>query len=219
METPELNRRSFLKQGAQASALFAIPLSVQARTLSRTTRLVFISGKEIARSSSFLTAMDAILSPHLSAWRTALTVFDPDRDAVAIGRLLSIYGPNTKLDGAPILVRLPNAEVGEFDEVETWTEEWIAAATNKDLTNGCYPVDPPNSWWSVEGDWRPSIEKVRRHLFLSPNHTSGEFTQEWLNLLEFAELQSLHSDHHREMTGQGEVIWDNVNAECPTPPM
>ena len=112
----------------------------------------------------------------------------------------------------PVLVRMLDIA----GEVEIWSHRWLDYYDRKDEDDDeveCYPVS--GGWWSVDGDWDPSWQKVRDHLFESPNHEDGEFEDWFLDQLKLEELQSLHSDHHREMIQRGQVHWDYVNVECP----
>lgn len=144
-------------------------------------------------------------------WFQQLVTWDTRANTREIAAFTARYGRNTRHFAYPILFSIPHWKSGT-PEVETWTLQWLESAGR--FYDGCYPIS--GGWWSVDGDWNPSIKKVHDHLYKSPNHTDGHFQVAWLDLLKFEELQSLHSDHHREMVGDGKVIWKNVNAECPT---
>jgi hypothetical protein len=184
--------------------------------LPRPRRL--FAGSKSARARSFLiVAEDRSAADRL--WRgaseagqvdSALTVLDCHRDRDAVAALLRRFGPNTQRLPAPILVRVDDTHSGE---AMVWTTEWLDAWQNNHIKDACYPIS--GNWWSVDGDWNPTREIVRDHLFTSMNHVDGHFEYEWLDLLTLEELQSIHSDHHREMAGDGTVYWDQVNAECP----
>lgn len=141
-----------------------------------------------------------------------LVKWDVRSDPDEIRNFVSIYGRGTSNFSWPVLISVP-----DFfgDDVQVWNLEWLKEHEKK-ITKGCYPICSSCSWWSVEGDWNPSAKKVRRHLHDSPNHKSGHFQMEWLGLLKLDELHSLHSDHHREIIGEGKVVWKDVNAECPS---
>src|SRR5690606_26745790 len=102
------------------------------------------------------------------------------------------YGRNTRALSGTTLVFVPATD---SKEVELWTPGLVTY--KETLTDACYPVS--GGWWSVEGDWNPTRRKVIRHLLESENHNFVPFEADWVRLLTFEELQSVHSDHHREM--------------------
>lgn len=153
-------------------------------------------------------AAEASLDADEPDWRARLTVWNARSDAKQVKAFLSRYGANTTALPLPVLVSVP---AWDAEEVRVWSPEWLGEYEKK-APGKCYPIS--GHWWSVDGDWHPTREKVKTHLFESPNHTGGQFELTWLEQLVFAELQSLHSDHHREMTHHGKVHWDKVN-HCP----
>ena len=158
----------------------------------------------VEKAGAYLSQQD----PH---WRSKLVYWDIRADSQKIAAFISKYGPNTKAVNWPILIVVPENYDTEL-EVETWTLSWLRHEEGR-IEDACYPVS--GGWWSVDGDFNPSIQKVRSHCFESPNHTGGKFQLPWLSLLKYEELMSLHSDHHREMVKKGKVYWKNVNVECP----
>lgn len=157
---------------------------------------------------ALLLAAEPVLENERPDWRRSLVVWDIRSDAAAVRRFLAHHAPNTENLLLPVLVSVP--ELGA-DEVQLWTMDWMRSRAERE-TGKCYPIS--GNWWSVDGDWNPTVSKVKDHLFKSPNHKGGKFELPWLELLKLAELQSLHSDHHREMTGEGKVHWGVVNC-CP----
>lgn len=151
-------------------------------------------------------------NPHLlsrdSDWQSKLAIWDVQVHKKEIHAFVQKFGRNTTSVNYPILISVPASTDMEI-EVETWTSDWL---NYKAIVDACYPIS--GGWWSVEGDWNPTTAKVRDHIYRSPNHTGGRFELPWLKLLKFEELQSLHSDHHREMINEGQVYWTNVNKEC-----
>jgi hypothetical protein len=175
-------------------------------------RYIMISRSADAVAAKFVAEVGGYIARRDQSWSGRLERLTIDRDIDAVTSILNQYGPQTEVVEWPIIAAIPpNHTAG--DEVEIWSLEWLNAAEEA-ITDACYPIS--GGWWSVEGDWNPTAEKVRKHLFESPNHTEGHFVREWLDLLNRSELQSIHSDHHREMTGQGQVHWQHVNGECPT---
>ena len=154
-------------------------------------------------------------APHLEIrkpdWRKQLVVWDVQFDYSEIRAFVRKYGQNTNDFSWPTLVSVPDTS---RTEVEIWTADWLKDLERRKV-EPCYPVS--GGWWSVDGDWNPSIEKVRNHLYKSPNHTEAKFELYWLSLLKFEEIQSLHSDHHREMVGEGKVAWKKVTEGCVVP--
>lgn len=209
-----MNRRNALKLMAKLIFLTNPLFSRLGGALERhgnetETSLVLIYDSRHPSTSTYHALLD-MAGPTLEArdaeWRNNLTLWDARFDTEKINAFVARYGRGTKAISYPILVSISDPDE---EEVEVWTSEWMREYEKK---KPCYPIS--GGWWSVDGDWSPSIQKVRTHLFKSPNHTDGEFDGGWLNVLSFEELQSVHSDHHREMTGTGKVHWNNVN-KCP----
>lgn len=159
----------------------------------------------------FLDRLAPYLDKHYPEWPLQLALWDRKVDSKAIRSLLNKYGKNTRELKLPVLINIPDS-IESDGEVELWSPEWLDTLERRAM-DACYPIS--GGWWSVEGDWNPSISKVRNHVNKSPNHSGGKFNIAWLDLLNFEELQSLHSDHHREMTNKGKVHWKNVNTVCP----
>lgn len=146
---------------------------------------------------------------HVGVNPTLVTKWDIRKDHARVRAFLARFSRNTKVFSYPVLLVRPESDARD---IEYWDSAWVRAH-RANFEDACYPIS--GSWWSVEGDWNPTKEKVEEHLFLSPNHASGKFQGEWLSLLRFEELQSVHSDHHREMIHEGKVTWASVNKECP----
>lgn len=213
-----MKRRTLLKMFCQASVL-AIPITTKvARAFddkvqsqgSESLVLIYDS-----RASIEYTSLLDGAAPYLNAidsnWQARLTIWDTQFHKDQIESFMGKYGRNTTPFVGPIIVSVPKNSESDI-EVELWNLDWLRAKEDR-YVDACYPIS--GGWWSVDGDWNPSISKVRNHCFKSPNHKGGKFQLPWLDLLKFEELQSLHSDHHREMIKQGKVYWKNVNAECP----
>ncbi len=166
---------------------------------SRSSRSAFCE-RLVAAAGSFLIRRD----PN---WLENLRRLDIRQDFSHVRSLLKTYGPETTNLNLPLLLALPQ---DTESDVEYWNLGWLKA---RDASQGCYPISP--NWWSVDGDFDPTLEKVLTHLYKSPNHTGGYFRLDWLEQLKFEELQSLHSDHHREMIEKGKVPWKLVNQLCP----
>jgi len=197
-----INRRSLLKLFGSVAVLGTPFLSRLARALENPRYvLIYESSRESYRN---LLARSGVNPAQVTCWELRA-------DREKIRRFVSQYGPNTQTFSWPILVAVPEMPGAE---VEYWDLTWLNAR-RENFSDACYPIS--GSWWSVDGDWHPTKEKVADHLFTSPNHTGGKFEDSWLELLALEELQSLHSDHHREMTHQGKVAWTHVNQECPSP--
>lgn len=201
--------------------LLAVPFSskgvralMKGNSESGVSRFVLIYDSTAVSAIDYRKLLDKA-SPYLSsqdpAWLKKLTILDQSTQRNEIQSFMVKHGRNTEKLTGPVLIAVPETE--DFEgEVEIWNEDWLRAKESR-YTDACYPIS--GGWWSVEGDWNPSITKVRNHLYKSPNHKGGKFELPWLELLKFEELQSLHSDHHREMTKKGKVYWANVNKECP----
>ncbi len=212
-----MNRRTAIKRLCKM-ALLSFPLASRlAHALSRRSGDVFepqlvllTDSKHVSHEDlqALLDAAEGSLQEEDFNWRRNLVVLDIRANAEAAGKFISRHGGNTGNLIFPLLVLVP--EDGA-DEVQLWSASWLRSRRNPAAAK-CYPVS--GSWWSVDGDWNPSVSKVKTHLFKSPNHTGGKFELSWLELLKLDELQSLHSDHHREMTGAGKVHWAVVNC-CP----
>lgn len=168
--------------------------------------LYFLSAdKNSQESSEFLSKV----FPYLAARgfdAANIKQWDLNVNSDEITRFMAKYANGAEPPRLPILVAVP----ASGKEVEIWNLDWLKHAERADV---CYPVS--GGWWSVDGDWNPSLKKVKNHLYESPNHEGGNFFLLWLDQLNFEELQSLHSDHHREMTNEGSVNWKKVNRECP----
>lgn len=209
-----MNRRSLFASFFKL-ILVAMPFSsrlLKAFAPSLTEKFVLIYDSRLPRlfSDRLIDKADAILRSWDSRWMDKLVRLDIATQSQAVNAFIVKYGANTKTVPSPILVAVPENFVEE-GEVALWTTELINARDKNEIV--CYPIS--SNWWSVEGDWNPSIKKVRDHLFKSPNHKDGVFVMDWLMQLQFEELQSLHSDHHREMTKKGMVQWHLVNYTCP----
>lgn len=195
----------FPRRSLTALAQFSVPKR------GRKWVLIFDSLSN-ASYSDLISRADTQISRRDPQWKKHLVLLDSRNNAHEVSSFIKQYGPNTKQIVYPVLVRVPDGVPGMV-EVEIWSPAWLNASY-RNFEDACYPIS--SGWWSVDGDWNPSIKKVRDHLYRSPNHTGGKFQSEWLELLKFEELQSLHSDHHREMTHDGTVLWKSVNAECPS---
>lgn len=172
--------------------------------------LIYDKSSEMERNTARLLVIAAFQSSkNHESMKNSLVELDSTVQKSELESLARKYGPATQEILFPVLIYVPHPDA---EDVEVWDERWLNWSS-KALEDACYPIS--GGWWSVEGDWNPSKQKVRRHLFESMNHTSGHFTAEYLDLLSFEELQSLHSDHHREMTDRGMVHWKYVNSECP----
>jgi hypothetical protein len=165
------------------------------------------------RVRELLTAATPSLTERNSAWANELRIWDIQVHRREIAAFVGEYGPNTQEFRWPVLLRVPDDFAAAIREVELWNLDWLDYRSLK--IDGCYPVSDSRSWWSVEGNWNPTVQICCDHLLGSPNHTGGNFEAPWLESLTFGEIQSLHSDHHWEMIGRGRVIWDRVNVECP----
>lgn len=143
-------------------------------------------------------------------WSEKLTILNRDDSPAEFDRWLAQHATATRELTLPLLVRVPEGR--SEGDVEIWNLAWLNHY-ERGTREACYPVS--GGWWSVDGDFSPTLNKVKNHLYQSPNHTGGHFIKLWLDLLYFEELQSLHSDHHREMVGEGKVAWTKVNRECP----
>jgi hypothetical protein len=207
-----LDRRKLLKTFGKSGLLATLSVTTKASGNSDSRSFLFYSGQK-SQAENFLKKVGSRVV--ISDVRFVNVETDPQ----VFEKIKSIYGPNTTAISFPILVAVPSL-LDFHGEVEVWNNEWVTYAENLEnddaIVDACYPIS--GGWWSVEGDWNPTEAKVRWHLFESPNHSDAEFKEEWLKLLTRPELQSIHSDHHREMINQGEVHWNHVNSECPKDP-
>ncbi len=207
-----MNRRKLIKNFGKSGMLAALTFTTKASGHPNGRNFVFFSGDREG-AERFLT--NVVGRSKARRFGNDILFVDVNKERELFAKLKNIYGANTQSVNFPLLISVP--PLREFQgEVEVWTKEWLlhTSLQNEDpITDGCYPIS--GGWWSVEGDWNPTANKVRKHLFESPNHTDGEFTNAWLESLTRPELQSVHSDHHREMINDGEVHWDHVNVECP----
>jgi len=204
-----MNRRDALKVLGNA-VLFAAPFFsriVQAFSAVAPARFVLIHDSSPGSGDRLLECAAASLDHHDPSWRQKLLVWDVRADGEKVRAFVARYGRGTSSFQWPIVVAVPESSEAH-PEVELWTLDWLRV----NFHDACYPIS--DGWWSVEGDWNPTLKKVRVHLLESPNHTDGKFERAWLEMLKIEEAQSLHSDHHREMIKQGKVYWKNVNAEC-----
>lgn len=208
-----IDRRDLVKSatGAFLTATAATSGFALAKPVSA-SRYILITKHKGSEAERFANEIGPYIAQRDPIWMTRLEVLSLASDYEAVASLLKTYGPQTEAVEWPIIVAIPQGHMAG-DDIELWSSEWLRFAKDQ-IVDACYPVS--GGWWSVNGDWNPTAAKVRNHLFESPNHTEGHFTEEWLDLLNRSELQSIHSDHHREMIGQGEVHWQHVNAECPT---
>ena len=218
-----MNRRNLLKAlSAGAIGYFTFKpgklFALGSTLLDGTTDEFFlISSAPELETQQFHRDISLELNRRFSHSSIGITVIDRTRDSGALHNLKKRvqFDENTLPD--LIVLRIPSANktlIADLEtEIEYWTQDWLSYKYRKDYVDTCYPVS--DGWWSVEGDFKPTIKKVRKHLFESPNHTGGHFELDYLMLLTFEELQSLHSDHHREMIDQGHVAWEQVNHECP----
>jgi len=105
-----------------------------------------------------------------------------------------VVEPPTRLVTKYRLVRVKRCINGRCSwvfERRPYTERVPSTSTN---TSG-YPLRPSSTWWTGCTSWR----------HLTTGKHAGLFDQTWLRSLSWAELQSLHSDHHT-----GRVQWDRV---------
>lgn len=176
----------------------------------RKPKFILIHDSDERGTAALIERANAYLSPRDSRWWNKVVSWHLERDSSNVRKFLRRYAYATKTFQWPLLVVVPG-DAFLIDEVEVFSVEWLRAEAS--FEKACYPIS--GGWWSVDGDFHPTIEKVRKHVFEAQMHKDGKFLLEWLELLKFEEIQSLHSDHHREMIKQGKVHWKNVNAECP----
>lgn len=190
---------SGMESSAAQKALFGQPQSMYLLTrVSQARTHLFMEEVKYFISRAGRDSVDEII------------VIDSSQQPEAFASMMETFGPNTK--DVPELLLF---KVGDQREQchPYWDQHWIQFVEEKFAARGCYPVS--GSWWSVEGDFQPTLKKVQTHLLKSPNHTGGHFGEDYILSLRFGEAQSLHSDHHREMIHEGQVFWDYVNKACP----
>jgi len=207
----------FILVGVQA---FAVDSDDEREVLGH--RVVFIYDSACTECPDYRTLVKKAFKKLIAKnpqWNKKLTVWDTQADSKKVQNFIRVYGKGTKEITLPILVAVTDTSVERRLEpecgtpLEAWTLEWLLKGKGnqpegKLREKGRYPVS--GGWWSVEGDWNPSPAKIRRHLIQAPNH-DRKFESWWLDLLVYEELQSVHSDHHREQVGSGKVHWDYVN--------
>ena len=167
-------------------------------------------------------AQDAVaaLKEHDRRWQWAFVVLSRRHNGSLIQKISRKY--LGKIDySQPLFVFVDENEVVRRFQVECSTpiDAWSFAWLHKGIDerpDDSQPIEDVDrypltgSWWSVEGDWNAPRDKVINHLHDAKLHT-GTFEMWWLELLSYEELQSLHTDHHREMQGTGSVKWEYVN--------
>jgi hypothetical protein len=172
---------------------------------------ILISSVSSARTQLFIAELQELFS------RLDIESFESDVKVIRLEESPQVYHGALKRFALGT-ESLPEIFLFKIDDVDTgshpyWDQHWISYAEDKVYNRGCYPIS--DSWWSVEGNFNPSLKKVQTHLLKSPNHTGGHFDENYVLSLKFAEAQSLHSDHHREMIHEGHVAWNYVNHSCP----
>lgn len=206
-----MNRRKFFAtQLAFLTSTYSVWIN-RAAALSESPKtryfLIFDGTDSSQTHQTLLQRARDVIANQNPDWEKHLTTMDLQVDTTAVNSLIQLYVPQTTSFKWPVLIGITEGE----EEIQFWSPESLRA--DWAITDGCYPLN--STWWSVEGDMNPTIEKVRNHLDRSFNHMTGNFRTPWLNLLQFEELQSLHSDHHREMSWMGRVYWKYVNRQCP----
>ena len=210
-----MDRRRFLKWsglGFIFSLLPSIGLSIE--TEKRAFFLMHDSDPDSVLS--FLKGITEHKKFKYRGWHKNLSILDIHKDKAKVQNLIAHYGSNTTKFNWPIMIAVPE-DKRRVQDVELWNLDWLDQISQQQVRKdlACYPIRN-GSYWSVEGDWNPTKEKVKNHLFKSPNHVSGKFEDHWLKELNHMELQSIHSDHHDEMANRmHSVKWPYVNVECP----
>ena len=105
-------------------------------------------------NESFWNQAAAMLQGIDANWRSRLVRLRQDRDLPEIRAVLQHYGPNTVAINGPLIVKVFEDQPGE---AEVFDDRWLQHSLRA-FTEDCYPVS--GGWWSVDGDWNPSWEKV-----------------------------------------------------------
>lgn len=164
-----MNRRTLLKKLYQY-AIPATPFSTKIFGALNHPSFVLIhdSSDKHQDYRSLLQSVAPYVESAYPGWRTQLVVWDAQTHSREIRRFVGQYGRNTEVLKLPVLVAVPST-FGIENEVELWNLDWLAA-WERSFKDACYPIS--GGWWSVEGDWNPTVEKVRKHCFESPNHST-----------------------------------------------
>ncbi len=157
-------------------------------------------------------------------WQDAFVYYDHDIDFNRIDAFASRYMAHDVV-GDLLIVFVDENQIERRFQIEcstpldVWSMAWLykgiderpnPPTDNRPLVR--YPLT--GGWWSVDGDWNPTRAKLIRHLHDAPLH-ERRFELFWLELLTYEELQSVHTDHHLELTRRGQVKWEYVNKETP----
>ena len=167
-----MTRRSLLKLLGNVILLGGPALSRLAQALSETEPVAYLLLYD-SESGDYGPLLHQVgVAPAL------VTKWDIRKDGAKIRAFLARHGRRTTTFSYPVLLARPETNA---PDVEYWDMAWVRARS-ANFGDACYPIS--GSWWSVEGDWHPTKEKVEAHLFHSPNHASGKFQEEWLALLQ-----------------------------------